>query len=97
MDKQDVVAEVIQAVRRVQQASGRPVGDIGTNTRPVGDLDEFDSLNGLEAVIVLSEALDYELPSDIPFVRRDTREGLTVGEIADVICSMIATEAVTHG
>ena len=95
MDKQEIVAKVIQAVAQVQQMSGRPSADIGTSTRPVGGVEGFDSLNGVEATVMLSESLRVELPEDCnPFISTDGKRALTVGEIADTLSTYIEAEAV---
>ena len=49
MDREDIIRQVFQAVAQVQEASGRSVGDIGPHTRPLKDIQDFDSLCGVEA------------------------------------------------
>lgn len=94
MEKQEVITKVVQAVSEVQQVSGRAIGDIGSSTRPVGDLEGFDSLSGVEATVVLSESLGVNLPDDFnPFVSKDGRKALTVNEIADSLSTMVGAGA----
>ena len=81
MNQSNILDQVIEVVRQVQEASGRAVGDIRPDTRPVGDIDGFDSLSGVEASALLSEALGFEV-SDNAFVSEHGRGALSVNEIA---------------
>ncbi len=92
MDKAEVMEKVIQAVTLVQELSGRGAGVIDSSTRPVGDIEGFDSLSGVEATVILSESLGHEIPDDNPFVSKDGRRALSVAEITDDLCDMIGLE-----
>jgi len=93
MDKSAVMGKVIDAVRQVQEASGRPVGNISGGTRPIQDVAGFDSLSGVEATVILSESLGHDLPDDYdPFVSKDGRRALSVREITDNVCEIIGVE-----
>ena len=88
MEKQEIVTKVVQAVARVQEASGRSSGGIDVSSRPVQDVEGFDSLCGLEATVMLSESLGVHLPEDHnPFVSRNGNRALSVNEIADTLCT----------
>ena len=68
---------------------------IGLSTRPVEDVEGFDSLNGVEAIVMLSESLGVDLPEDYnPFISSDGRRALSVGEIADTLSTYIGEKAV---
>ena len=82
MARDDIVRQVIQAVTQVQESSGRSVGGIGPDTRPLKDLQDFDSLCGVEATVLLSEAVGCELPDSV-FVPQAGSSVLTVNDIAD--------------
>ncbi len=96
MNRESVMQQVVRAVVQVQEASGRAVGGIGADTRPIGDAAGFDSLNGVEVTVTLSQSLGHELPDDNLFVSEDGRRALTIAEIADNLCRTIgvATETV---
>ena len=83
MNRESVMQQVILAVVQVQEASGRAVGGIGAGARPIGDAAGFDSLNGVEVTVTLSQSLGHELPDDNLFVSEDGRRALTIAEIAD--------------
>lgn len=86
MGKQEIVRTVVQTVAQVQEASGRERATIDASTRPLRDVEGFDSLCGLEATVLLSESLGVALPDDYnPFISKDGNRALSVGEIADAL------------
>lgn len=86
MQKDDVVRVVVKVLGDLQALSGRAAGSIGGGTRPVGDLEGFDSLNGVEATIELSGKLGIDLPGVNYFVSEEGDRALSVSEVADRIC-----------
>ena len=95
MDKQEIVTTIVQTVAHVQKVSGRSSVGIGLSTRPVEDVEGFDSLNGVEAIVMLSESLGVDLPEDYnPFISSDGRRALSVDEIADTLSTYIGEKAV---
>ena len=97
MDKQEVVTKVVQTVAQVQEMSGRSSAGIGASTRPVRDVEGFDSLCGVEATVMLSESLGVDLPEDYnPFISKDGKRALSVGEIADNLSTLIGAEAIAR-
>ena len=93
MDRDTIVERVVHAIRQVQEDSGRPPGVIDSSTKPIGDALGFDSLNGIEATVMLSASLDYDIPDDNLFVSDDGRRALTIGRVADKLCMMVGVEA----
>ena len=95
MDRDDIVRQVVRAVAQVQEASGRSAGEIGLDTRPLKDLQEFDSLCGVEATILLSEAVGRELPDSV-FVPQVGNRILRISEIADSVIDCISVNQVAQ-
>ena len=94
MEKQDIVTAVIKTVVQVQELSGRANDRIDALTRPLGDVEGFDSLSSLEATVMLSEYLGVTLPDSYnPFISKDGNKALSVGEIADSLRTHIGSEA----
>ena len=94
MDRQQIVAKVLQTVTQIQEVSGRSSAGISVSTRPVRDVEGFDSLCGVEATIMLSESLGVALPDDYnPFISDDGERALSVGEIADGLGTYVASGA----
>ncbi|MBI4524754.1 MAG: hypothetical protein HY695_13200 [Deltaproteobacteria bacterium] len=97
MEKSQLMGKVIDAVTRVQEASGRTVGKIGPGTRPIKDVAGFDSLSGIEATVILAELLSHELPDDYnPFVSKDGRRSLSIAEITENLTQTIGGETATN-
>lgn len=85
MDVQQVRSAVIETLREIQSQSGRRIAPIGDNTRPIGDLEGFDSLNAEEAATMLCERLGVEI-EDNPFITRSDARPLRVREIVVRLC-----------
>ena len=95
MDKQEIVTKVVQTVAQVQEVSGRSSAGIGVSTRPVGGVEGFDSLSGVEATVMLSESLGVDLPDDYnPFISKDGKQALSVSEIADTLSTYVGEKVV---
>ena len=92
MDKPQIVTKIIQTVAQVQEMSGRSSAGINTSTRPVGGVEGFDSLSGVEATVILSDSLGLRIPDDYnPFISKDGKRALTVEEIADGLSTHIGS------
>ena len=97
MDKQEIVTKVVQTLVRVQEVSGRSSAGIGASTRPVGGVEGFDSLSGVEATVMLSEYLGVDLPEDYnPFISNDRKRALSVSEIADSLSAYVGAEVIAR-
>ena len=71
----------------IQSISGSSSVGISQSTCPIGDLVDFDSLNGVEATVELSDRLGIDIPGVNAFVNENETKALLVSEIADGIAS----------
>ena len=94
MDRDTIVHQVMEAIGRVQEASGRSSQGFGPSTRPFKDVEGFDSLSGVEATVLLSEALGRDLPDSV-FVPEQGSRALSVNEVADKVLSCTSALKVT--
>ncbi len=92
MDKNEVTEKLIRAIAEVQEMSGRPFEAINSATKPVGGIQGFDSLNGVEAAVILSESLGCELPAETLFVSKKGKRSLSIAEISADISRIIKEE-----
>ena len=77
---------IVKAIAQIQENSGRELPEkISGRTKPIGDLDGFDSLNGLELSVVLAIEFDID-PGENLCVSDDGRRALTVNEIVARVC-----------
>jgi acyl carrier protein len=68
MEKTKVIEVIADVLKEIQSMSGRTPVPISATTCPIGDLADFDSLNGVEATIELSDRLGIEIPGVNGFV-----------------------------
>ena len=81
-----VTAEVIRAVSEIQVQSGRQERDVDVRIVPLLHLEGFDSLNCLEASVLLSERLGVEVEHNVFASNRGQPHSCE--EIAKVIVMM---------
>ena len=93
MDRDAVAKLVIQAVLDVQVTSGRSVADISGRTKPIEDLAGFDSYNGLEASMILSHLLTYEVSDDNLFTADDNLRALSITEITSNLYEVLQNQS----
>src|SRR5262245_26757143 len=88
--KTQIRAALEKVLRQVQTVSGRPCPDITDTTRPIGELDAFDSLMAVEATVLLEQELNVALAEGTPFISTTGRKrALSVAEIVDRIGEMV--------
>lgn len=61
-DKTTVLRSVLDAVRIVQDASGRPIDELSEDTNLFTEVEGFDSLNALEVLVQVSGDLHLDVP-----------------------------------
>ena len=92
MHKNEVTKKVIKVVKDIQKMSGRTAERINSRTKPIRGIQGFDSLNGMEAAVALSESLSCNIPPENLFVSEDGKRSLSIEEISDRICKIIEEE-----
>jgi hypothetical protein len=75
--------QLIETLLEIQQESGREAPLLSHESIPLDDLPGFDSVNGVEAEVILSARLGIEL-KDLAFIDNDDRH-LTIGEMTRAI------------
>ena len=90
MTRERAEAALIGVIAHIQEMSGRECPEITGETVPIGDVPGFDSLNGLEATILLDEQLQIETPDDARLFTNETgRKAIPVSEIAQRIVDFV--------
>lgn len=84
MTREELVDKVIDVLRTIQVISGRPVATITEETKPIGDLVGFDSLNGVELAAILNVVGPKGSLVNV-CVSPDGRHALSVEQISEYI------------
>ena len=89
MTRAEIQSKVVEALNEILRQSGGTDGPIpARDTKPVGDLPGFDSLNGEEATVLLEAELGCELPQNV-FIAEGPRRALRIGETVDELCQRL--------
>lgn len=82
MEQAKIELLVISVLEELQELSGRKSDGISLMTCPLTDLENFDSLNAVEATIDLEERLGMKLSTHNIFLAEDGKTPLNVSGIA---------------
>jgi len=89
LTREKVVQVLVNALHEAQQDIVDSPERITENTRPIGDLKDFDSLTSVEVTLYCFFTLGFEdLPSFPSAFISKPNESLTVGEAADRIMKL---------
>lgn len=91
MTREEAAAVLLDVLREAQDLSGHAWTDIGMEAKPIGALEGFDSLNGVEATVMIEQRLGCTLDVESIFVSEDGRKALTVREIAERLRKRMAS------
>lgn len=94
MKLEQVQKAIIEVLREIQTMSGREVVPMNSSTCPIGDLPGFDSLNGIEATLQISEKLGYDFPLDNLLVDDSGHRALKISEVAERACQLMDAKTV---
>ncbi len=84
--QEEIERQIIQAIRACLEASGKEISNITTETIPMKDLKDFDSLCAIEVVVNLEGNLGMELGEDL-FVQGSgsTTRQRSIRQVAEAI------------
>jgi acyl carrier protein len=85
LNKTQIASTVLEVLKDVQMASGRPMAAMTDDSEPIGDLEGFDSLNGLEASVELERRFGCTFKVNGVFVNDSGKRALHVWEVVDTI------------
>ncbi len=91
MTPDDLLPLILQVLKEVQELSGRPWHPLTSGTVPIGTLDGFDSLSGVEATVMIEEKLGCTLGIDSAFVSEDGNTALTLKAVCDRVATLAAS------
>lgn len=90
MSSGEIQSLVLDVLKEIQVMSGRLWDGLDGSAVPIGELDGFDSLSGVEATVMIEQRLGgVNLDLESLFVSDDGKHALTVQEVAERISRMI--------
>ena len=85
METGEIRSEVIAVLETLQTLGGKEYVSLRANDKPVGTLDGFDSLCGVEATVMIEERIGCKINRDSLFVTEDGNRAATLEEICDFL------------
>lgn len=82
MSELEVQSVIIATLKELQEGLGTDPSEITQSTKPLLDLDFFDSLLGIETTLVLEERIGVSCAADTIFKDKGTGEPLAIAQIA---------------
>lgn len=79
MDANVIESMVVAALKQAQKISGEAYVELGPADKPLGKLDGFDSLKGIEVTVMIEGELGCEVERDSLFVWGD--RAMTLAEV----------------
>ena len=88
MSELEIQGVIIVTLEGLQAGMGTEPSEISSETKPLLDLDFFDSLLGIETTLVLQERLGISCKADTIFKDRATGEPLAIAQIAFLLSAV---------
>jgi len=92
MNYDELQSQVITVINEIQTNSGRPSLQINGNTRPLADLQGFDSINAVESTIIFSEHLGCDIEPDIAIFAHGGRPR-SISEITRELLKIVSSQS----
>ena len=83
LTRDQLIESIVRHIIEIQTASGRSAESINEMTELFGDTNGFDSLNGIEALVLVGVDIDKKLSTELLFPDGDIP--VTVGSLANSI------------
>ena len=99
MNRQQIREKLVEVLRDIQVQGGYAAPEITDETRPLEDLEGFDSYLGVEVTSDVSRKFGISIPvGENVFKAKGVARPLALNEVVDVLASIAATSpAVTGG
>jgi acyl carrier protein len=81
MREEELQSLILRVLAEAQTLSGREWTDLGPDSKPIGDLDGFDSLSAVETTIAIEQWLECKFEVESVFVSGDGKRALTIKQI----------------
>lgn len=92
MEPKEIESVVVGVLREVQTVSGRSWTDLDADSRPLGDLDGFDSLSAVEVTVAIEQKLGSKFDVESIFTSEDGKRALSIKQISELIGKSIGSK-----
>ena len=96
MGMSEIRSAVVAALQEAQAKSGKAYADLSGDDQPIGNLDGFDSLMGIEVTVIIEERMGCQVDRDSLFVAEDGRRAATLQEVCDYIADLAPSDERTE-
>jgi acyl carrier protein len=90
MQQKEIEELIVAALRDLQTVSGREWIDLGPESRPLDDLDGFDSLSAVEVTAAIEQTLECKFENESIFVSDDGKRALNLKQITQLVEKAVA-------
>jgi acyl carrier protein len=95
MQVHEVESALVEILRDVQKKSGRECGELNSHSRPLGDLEGFDSLSAVEVTVAVEQKLGCRFKTDSIFTSDDGKRALNLKQISLRVAKALSSEEST--
>ena len=92
MEAEGIESMVVAVLKEAQEISGEDYVGIGPGDKPLGKLDGFDSLKGIEVTVMIESQVGCEIEMDSLFVSEDGCRATSLAEICAYLGDLTASE-----
>ena len=89
MQAKEIETVIVGVLREVQTTSGRLWSDLNPDSRPLGDLEGFDSLTAVEVTVAVEQKLSCRFEIESIFASDDGKRALSLRQIGERIGSIL--------
>ena len=95
MQTKEIESVIVGVLREVQTTSGRAWTDLNSESRPLGDLDGFDSLSAVEVTVAIEQRLGCKFGIDSIFTSEDGKRALSLKQIGERIGKILGSQGLS--
>ncbi len=92
MQAKEIESVIVGVLREVQIISGRGWTDLHSESRPLGDLDGFDSLSAVEVTVAIEQKLECKFDIESIFTSEDGKRALSLKQIGERVDKMLGSK-----
>ena len=83
MQAKEIESVIVGVLREVQIISGREWTELGQESKPLGDLEGFDSLSAVEVTVAIEQKLECKFEIESIFTSEDGKRALSLKQIGE--------------